>query len=153
MGISKRILEEVKGTAVETVSDELKTYMSIFSRKFIDLIDQYKEAESKENVMVSMMAELEGMSGDLNSFGYVFEPNPIENADANQLETRLERFQEFLNDYTEPEKIEDNMIEVFNTNVKSMLKLIDTYKAQSVNEEAIIIEESAVENGSQPILK
>lgn len=153
MGISKRILEEVKGTAVETVSDELKTYMSIFSRKFIDLIDQYKEAESKENVMVSMMAELEGMSGDLNSFGYVFEPNPIENADANQLETRLERFQEFLNDYTEPEKIEDNMIEVFNTNVKSMLKLIDTYKAQSVNEEAIIIEESAVENGSQSILK
>lgn len=153
MGISKRILEEVKGTAVETVSNELKTYMSIFSRKFIDLIDQYKEAESKENVMVSMMAELEGMSGDLNSFGYVFEPNPIENADANQLETRLERFQEFLNDYTDPEKIEDNTIEVFNTNVKSILKLIDTYKAQSVNEEAIIIEESAVENGSQSILE
>lgn len=153
MGISKRILEEVKGTAVETVSNELKTYMSIFSRKFIDLIDQYKEAESKENVMVSMMAELEGMSGDLNSFGYVFEPNPIENADADQLETRLERFQEFLNDYTDPERIEDNTIEVFNTNVKSILKLIDTYKAQSVNEEAIIVEESAVENGSQSILE
>lgn len=146
MRISERILKEVKGesddSAVETINSNLKNYMAIFSRKFIDLIDQYKDAESKENVMVSMLSNLEGMSNDLNSYGYVFEPNPIENADANQFETRLDRFSEFLNDYKEPDDIKDDMIEVFNTNVKSMLKLIDTYKAQSVNEEAIITENS-----------
>ena len=146
MRISERILKEVKGesddSAVETINSNLKNYMAIFSRKFIDLIDQYKDAESKENVMVSMLSNLEGMSNDLNSYGYVFEPNPIENADANQFEIRLDRFSEFLNDYKEPSDIEDDMIEVFNTNVKSMLKLIDTYKAQSVNEEAIITENS-----------
>lgn len=146
MRISERILKEVKGesddSAVETINSNLKNYMAIFSRKFIDLIDQYKDAESKENVMVSMLSNLEGMSNDLNSYGYVFEPNPIENADANQFEVRLDRFSEFLNDYKEPSDIEDDMIEVFNTNVKSMLKLIDTYKAQSVNEEAIITENS-----------
>ena len=146
MRISERILKEVKGesddSAVETINSNLKNYMAIFSRKFIDLIDQYKDAESKENVMVSMLSNLEGMSNDLNSYGYVFEPNPIENADANQFEIRLDRFSEFLNDYKEPDDIKDDMIEVFNTNVKSMLKLIDTYKAQSVNEEAIITENS-----------
>ena len=146
MRISERILKEVRGesddSAVETINTNLKNYMAIFSRKFIDLIDQYKDAESKENVMVSMLSNLEGMSNDLNSYGYVFEPNPIENADANQFEIRLDRFSEFLNDYKEPDDIKDDMIEVFNTNVKSMLKLIDTYKAQSVNEEAIITENS-----------
>ena len=46
----------------------------------------------------------------------------------------------FLNNYTNPDEIGDDMIEVFNTNVKSVLKLVDTFKAQSVNEEAIIVE-------------
>lgn len=144
MRISERILKEVKGesddSAVETVNSNLKNYMAIFSRKFIDLVDQYKEAESKENVMVSMLSNLEGMSSDLNSYGYNFEPSPIENANSNQFDIRLTRFSEFLNDYTNPDEIGDDMIEVFNTNVKNVLKLVDTFKAQSVNEEAIIVE-------------
>lgn len=141
MSISQRILEEVKDeTAVETVSPELKNYMAIFARNFIDLINQYKEAESKENVMASMSANLEGMSNDLNTYGYTFQPNPIENSDLSQFETRLERFSEFLNDYTDPEKIEDNMLEVFNTNVKTTFILVDTVKNSTVNENAIITE-------------
>ena len=144
MGISENILKEVRdsvsGDAIEDPSNSLKDYIALFASRFITLVNQYNGAENKENVMVSMLAELEGICSDLNNYGYTFQANPIETADETQFNVRLDRYGSFLKNYVDPEQIRDDMLEIFNTNTKSMLVLVDTQKNSFVNENAIISE-------------
>lgn len=119
--------------------EKLITHINEYSKSLFDLIKDYSNVKNKEAHLKMILEELEELDKILKENNYTYDPSNLDNYDEEDFEDVLEMFGEFLRRYQVEVNVKD--VEIFNTEVKQMISLIDRHLNGFVNENAIIIKE------------
>lgn len=119
--------------------EKLTLSISDYSNQVFKLIKEYSKVQNKEAQLNLILDKLESLDEILKSNGYTYDPSNLDNYDEEDFEDVLEMFGEFLRRYQGEVNVKE--IEVFNTEVKQMISLIDRHLNGFVNENAITIKE------------
>ena len=119
--------------------EKLTLSISDYSNQVFKLIKEYSKVQNKEAQLNLILDKLESLDEILKNNGYTYDPSNLDNYDEEDFEDVLEMFGEFLRRYQGEVNVKE--IEVFNTEVKQMISLIDRHLNGFVNENAITIKE------------
>lgn len=122
--------------SMEKLINNIKTY----SDDIFKLVKDYTNVKNKEAQLRTILEKLEELDEELKRNGYTYNPSDIGNYDEEDFEDVLEIFGDFLRRYQTDINVKE--IEVFNTEVKLMIAIIDRHLNGFVNENAVIIEDN-----------
>lgn len=120
-------------------TEKLREFITNSSKELTDMIKQYSQMQNKENHLKEILDALEDVDDVLQFNGFTYSPDEYTDYEEDDFEDVIEMFGEFLLRYTESFELSD--IEIYNTEVKTMISLIDRHMNGFVNENAVIVED------------
>ena len=109
------------------------------SESLFELIKDYSNVKNKEAHLRLILEKLEEIDKVLQQNNYTYTPTDLDNYEEEDFEDVLEMFGEFLRGYLGDISVKE--VEIYNTEVKQMISLIDRHLNGFVNENAIIIKD------------